>query len=50
VLIDDMVLNTAQWREAGGISILHISAEYTLQQLNVVANSSEYLSWLASPV
>ena len=34
ILIDDSERNIVQWREAGGIGILHTSVEDTLRQLN----------------
>ena len=33
ILIDDRPSNIDQWRSQGGIGILHVSAEDTIQQL-----------------
>lgn len=34
VLIDDMIRNINQWNELGGIGILHVSAQSSLEKLN----------------
>lgn len=36
IIIDDMARNINQWREAGGIGILHISAQDTIRQLKAM--------------
>ena len=36
ILIDDFKRNVRQWREAGGIAILHVTAEETISQLKAL--------------
>ena len=36
ILIDDLEKNIARWNEAGGIGVLHTSAESTIEQLKVL--------------
>ena len=36
ILIDDMEINTTLWEDAGGISILHESAEITIKRLKQI--------------
>jgi hypothetical protein len=39
ILIDDYEKNIAQWREAGGIGILHKNARETIKQLRRYATA-----------
>lgn len=36
ILIDDMEINIEQWRNKGGIGILHLSTEQTIKELNLL--------------
>lgn len=40
VLIDDMIRNINQWRDAGGIGILHTGADETLTELYRILNTT----------
>jgi len=44
ILIDDMQRNISQWQEAGGIGILHVSAEQTIKQLREYLESQVILA------
>jgi len=39
ILIDDMVINCNQWRDRGGFSVCHTSAEQTVTELHRKLNS-----------
>lgn len=45
VLIDDLTSNIQQWRAAGGIAIMHVSAENTINQLKRLQSSSKQESY-----
>ena len=38
ILIDDFIINTNPWRQAGGIAILHTSVADTIAQLQELQN------------
>jgi hypothetical protein len=41
ILIDDLESNIREWKEAGGIAILHKSADETIEQLKIVKQQIE---------